>query len=144
MINSCGTGLFQGTLSTPIAAHANIISFAILTSFVKISSGKVRIMSNSSEPVPRDVASKLLSLELLLVFILTWHDSIHGKQDEDNASVQSSSIVPALDGSNSTSTMVYVMRRLIIPTLLSNTSAALENSRVFRRLLRIISGEIFI
>lgn len=144
MINSCGTGLFfgQGTLSTPIAAHANIISFAILTSFVKISSGKVRIMSNSSEPVPRDVASKLLSLELLLVFILTWHDSIHGKQDEgeDNASVQSSSMVPDLDGSNSTSTMVYVMRRLIIPTLLSNTSAALENCRVFRRVLRIISA----
>ena len=133
MINSCGNGLFgQHTLSTPIAAHANIISFAVLTSFVKISSGKVRVMSNSSEPVPRDVASKLLSMELLLIFILTWHDSIHGKQGEN-------AIVPELDGSNSTSTMVYVMRRLIVPTLLSNTSSALENSRVFRRVLRIIS-----
>jgi hypothetical protein len=142
MINSCGHGLFgEDTLSSPGVAHANIISFAILTSFVKISSGKVRVISNNSEPVPRDVASKLLSLELLLAFIQTWHDSIHVEHNEDNMSIGSSSSVPLLlsDDGNSAATMVYVMRRLIIPTLLSNTSSALEDCRVFRRVLRIIS-----
>eukprot|EP00804_Cyclotella_cryptica_P017432 CCRYP_020826-RA/>CCRYP_020826-RA protein AED:0.08 eAED:0.08 QI:0/0/0/0.75/1/1/4/0/1962 len=143
MINSCGTGLFgHDTLSSRGLAHANIIAFAILTSFVKISSGKVRVISNNSEPVPRDVASKLLSLELLLFFIKTWQNSIHGKnitQDSDDNASSGSVLCPVGDERNSAATMVYVMRRLIIPTLLSNTSSALEDCRVFRRVLRIIS-----
>lgn len=141
MINSCGNGLFgQDTLSAPTVSHANIISFAVLTSFVKISSGKVRVISNNSEPVPRDVASKLLSLELLLTFIQSWHDSICGKQDAIDTTSSEAYVPPLLgDSGNSAPTMVYVMRRLIIPTLLSNTSSALEDCRVFRRVLRIIS-----
>lgn len=141
MIYSCGTPLFgRNASSTPSTTHANILSFAILTSFVKISSGKVRVVSNKSEPVPRDVASKLLSLELLLGFVEKWHASIKRQQNfGDDASVKSSVPLPLGDESSSASTMVYVMRRLIIPTLLSNTSSALEDSRVFRRVLRIIS-----
>ncbi|KAL7489370.1 hypothetical protein ACHAW6_014961, partial [Cyclotella cf. meneghiniana] len=143
MINSCGTGLFaHNVLSNRGLAHSNIIAFAILTSFVKISSGKVRVISSNSEPVPRDVASKLLSLELLLFFIKTWHNSIHGtdilRDADDNAS--SCSVFRTVgDEANSAATMVYIMRRLIIPTLLSNTPSALEDCRVFRRVLRIIS-----
>ena len=141
MINSCGSGLFgQDNLSTPSLARANILSFAILASFVKISSGKVRVISNSSEPVPRDVASKLLSLELLLCFIETWHDSVHGNRNAKvSPSIESRSSLLLSDEGNSGTTMVYVMRRLIVPTILSNTSSALEDYRVYRRALQIIS-----
>ena len=141
MINSCGSGLFgQESMSAPSVARANILSFAILTSFVKISSGKVRVISNSSEPVPRDVASKLLSLELLLCFIETWHDSVQGKQHAEVDPSAGSPPALLLGGEgNSAATMVYVMRRLVVPTILSNTSSALEDCRVYRRILRIIS-----
>jgi hypothetical protein len=139
MLHSVGTGLFGGeTLSTLSVAHANIIAFGILTSFVKIASGKVRVISNNSEPVPRDVASKLLSLELLLAFIKMWHGSIHIEDAGDIVSVGSMPL-QMRDGGNSAATMVYIMRRLIVPCLLSNTSSALEDCRVFRRVLRIIS-----
>ena len=39
----------------------------------------------------------------------------------------------------SVTTMTYVVRRLVVPTLLSNTSAAIEDYRVYRRVLQIIS-----
>lgn len=142
MINSCGTGLFgQDTSSSLGIAHANIISFAILTSFVKISSGKVRVISNNAEPVPRDVASKLLSLELLLSFVETWHIAVQAEDTEQCTEATRTGKFRSLpfEKRESMTTMVYVIRRLVVPTLLSNTSAALEDCRVFRRVLRIIS-----
>ena len=143
MINSCGAGLFgKDTLSSQGVNHANIISFSILASFVKISSGKVRTIFYNAEPVPRDVASKLLSLELILHFIKMWHVAVTA-EDLINCTEENKAVEPMTthvnDEMESVATMVYVIRRLVVPTLLSNTSASLEDCRVFRRIIRIIS-----
>jgi len=135
MISSIGEGLFgRESESNRGVIHSNIISFAILASFVKICSGKVRMISHT-EPVPRDVASKLLSFELLLHFIKMWHvavsaeDVMYCTEGATLASVARQNYNP----------MTYAVRRLVVPTLLSNTSAAIEDCRVYRRILRIIT-----
>ena len=70
MMSSCGSGLFGTDPTTTISSkHFFSTSFSILASLVKVSSGKVRKLSQSVEFVPRDVASKLLSLELLHHFL---------------------------------------------------------------------------
>ena len=127
MKGSIGEGIF-GEYSK--SNRGSIISFAILASVVKICSGKVRLISNS-ESVPRDVASKLLSLELLLHFIKMWHftrDDMKNNEDVNR--------VPRRQQHD---TMIYAIRRLVIPTLVSNTSAAIEDYRVYRRVLRIVT-----
>jgi len=43
------------------------------------------------------------------------------------------------DQSASLATIVYTIRRLVVPCLLSNTASGLEDSRVFRRMIRIVS-----
>ena len=143
MIYSCGANLFgQDSMSSKGVNHANTISFAVLASFVKISSGKVRILSHNAEPVTRDVASKLLSLELLLHFVKMWHVAVCAEgliHETETTTIESNAAMQNLDEAESVVTMVYVMRRLVVPTLFSNTSAALEDCRVFRRVIRIIS-----
>ena len=73
MMTSCGSGLFGSDTGTiPGAKDFYITSFAILSSIVKVTSGKVRRLAQSSEFVPRDIASKLLSLELMHHFLHQW------------------------------------------------------------------------
>jgi len=143
MINSIGEGLFgQDASSNQGVVHSNIISFAILASFVKICSGKVRMIFHNTEPVPRDVASKLLSFELLEHFIKMWHVAVSAEDvicgTEEANSVKSLAAQNSYE-MESVATMIYAVRRLVVPTLLSNTSAAIEDCRVYRRVLRIIS-----
>jgi len=143
MINSCGVNLFgQVTASSQISHHSHTIAFAVLASFVKISSGKVRMVSNNTEPVPRDVASKLVSLELLLHFIKMWHVAIRGESMTNEMELSDCLghlSVEGIEEGDSAVTMVYIIRRLVVPTLLSNTSMSLEDCRIYRRIIRIIS-----
>ncbi|KAL7446952.1 hypothetical protein ACHAXM_010695 [Skeletonema potamos] len=144
MINQCGMGLFGSNASSnQMSIHANIISFAILASLVKIASGKVRIISKNADPVPRDVASKLLSLELLFHFIKVWHAAVCPEGTAVNFTGESdlfeSSILSERNDTKATTTMVYLIRRMVVPTMLSNTSASIEDCRVYRRVLQITS-----
>ena len=135
MISSIGEGLFgRESESNRGVIHSNIISFAILASFVKICSGKVRMISHT-EPVPRDVASKLLSFELLLHFIKMWHVAVSA----EDVMYCTEGATPAPVARQNYNPMTYAVRRLVVPTLLSNTSAAIEDCRVYRRILRIIT-----
>ncbi len=142
MINQCGIGLFGSSdTSNQMAIHANIISFAILASFIKIASGKVRIISKDADPVPRDVASKLLSLELLFHFIRMWHAAACPKDtvsDANESDLDEPTRRSQVDVTNAT-TMIYLIRRMVVPTMLSNTSASIEDCRVYQRVLRITS-----
>ena len=105
MINQCGMGLFgSNEPSNQVALHANIISFAILASFVKIAAGKVRIISKNADPVPRDVASKLLSLELLFHFIKMWHAAVCPEERD----LSESTIKSEINDTKATTTMVYL------------------------------------
>ena len=139
MINEIGEGLFgQDPSVNHGVVHSNVISFAILASFVKISSAKVRMVFNNQEPVPRDVASKLLSFELLQHFIKMWHVAVSAEDTMLDTERATGAATTQRCGEME-STMIYVVRRLVVPSLLSNTSAAIEDCRVYRRVLRIIS-----
>lgn len=137
MMTSCGKGLFGSDDGSSAASKDYFItSFAILASIVKITSGKVRKLSESSEFVPRDIASKLLSLEMLHHYIAQW-----GKTCKFNHMLESKSGKGGVSLKNSTSiaTMAYAMRRLVIPCLLSNTRSGLDDIKVFRRMMRIVT-----
>ena len=66
--------------------------------------------------------------------IKMWHiavtaeDVIRGTEESDNKI----EVVPV-------ATMIYAVRRLVVPTLLSNTLPAIEDCRVYRRILRIVA-----
>lgn len=132
LMNSIGEGIFGK--ETRGVKHSNIIAFSILASFVKICSGKVKMMS-PTEPVPRDVASKLLGFELLLQFIKTWHVAVSA--EDVMLSTEGTSLSPV--ARQNFNPMTYAIRRLVVPTLLSNTPSAIEDCLVHRRILRIIT-----
>ena len=137
MMTSCGSGLFGSDTGTiPGAKDFYITSFAILSSIVKVTSGKVRRLAQSSEFVPRDIASKLLSLELMHHFLHQW-----GKTCKYNHALQNKADKEGwkLKDSVSVATMAYTIRRLIIPCLLSNTRSGLDDIKVFRRMMRIVT-----
>lgn len=137
MMTSCGSGLFGSDTGTmPAAKNFYITSFAILSSIVKVTSGKVRRLTQSSESVPRDISSKLLSLELMHHFLHQW-----GKMCKYNHALQNKANKEGwkLKESVSVSTMAYTIRRLMIPCLLSNTRAGLDDIKVFRRMMRIVT-----
>ena len=137
MLTSCGLGLFgQDSTIEAAAKDFYVTSFAILSSVVKISSGKVRRLAQSTEFVPRDIASKLLSLELLHHFLHQW-----GKTCKFNHSLetQASKEGSKIEDSTSAATMAYTIRRLIIPCLLSNTRSGLDDIKVFRRMMKIVT-----
>ena len=132
MMTSCGSGLF-GNLKTlaPEMRNILIINFALLANLVKISSGKIRKMSLSGTHISRDVASKMLSLELLYHFLkkldyeATILRGVKEKKDGDMA--------------NAVQIMVFSVRRLVVPCLLTNTACGLQDARIFRRMMQIIS-----
>lgn len=127
MKGSIGEGIF-GQYSK--SNRGSILSFAILACVVKICSGKVRLISNL-KPVHRDVASKLLSFELLLHFLKMWFVA-----RDDMSNNEGLTRMPRRQQHD---TMIYAIRRIVIPILLSNTSAAIEDYRVYRRVLRIVT-----
>uniref|UniRef100_A0A7S3VDI2 Uncharacterized protein n=1 Tax=Chaetoceros debilis TaxID=122233 RepID=A0A7S3VDI2_9STRA len=142
MMTSCGVGLFGGdadATTIPAAKEYYICTFSILASMVKITSGKVRRLSQSSEFVPRDAASKLFSLELMHHLVHQWGKTakyIHNKQTKAGKQNGSNSTT---EESPSVVTMAYTVRRLIVTCLLSNTRAGLDDIRVFRRMMRIVT-----
>lgn len=137
MMTSCGLGLFgQDSTIVPAAKDYYVTSFAILSSVVKITSGKVRRLAQSSEFVPRDIASKLLSLELMHHFLHQW-----GKTCKYNNALEKMAVKEGrqIEDSSSLATMAYTIRRLIIPCLLSNTRSGLDDIKVFRRMMKIVT-----
>ncbi|KAL3823248.1 hypothetical protein ACHAXA_011093 [Cyclostephanos tholiformis] len=137
LMNSIGEGIFgKGSTSYRGAIHSNIISFSILATIVKICSGKVKMISQT-DPVPRDVASKLLGFELLLHFIRMWHVAVSAEDVMRYHHAEEANL--ALVARQNFNPMTYAIRRLVVPTLLSNTSSSIENCQVYRRILRIIT-----
>eukprot|EP00557_Chaetoceros_sp_GSL56_P011172 CAMPEP_0176485444 /NCGR_PEP_ID=MMETSP0200_2-20121128/5040_1 /TAXON_ID=947934 /ORGANISM="Chaetoceros sp., Strain GSL56" /LENGTH=2385 /DNA_ID=CAMNT_0017882083 /DNA_START=272 /DNA_END=7429 /DNA_ORIENTATION=+ len=137
MMNACGAGLFGADDGMVKAAKAFFItSFSLLSSIVKVTSGKVRKLAQSPEFVPRDIASKLLSLELMHHFVQQW-----GKACKYSNALQSKANKQGLKLKESLSmaSMAYTIRRLIIPCLLSNTRAGLDDIKVFRRMMKIVT-----
>lgn len=94
-----------------------------------------------------DVASKILSLELLLHYLERWRDLSMSENLRKGAEDVAGGRPPRGNGSfydpqkddAAFATMAYAVRRLVVTCLLSNTSSGLENRRVFRRVARIVS-----
>lgn len=134
MLNECGQGLFAKDKSLRGAGRdLFIMIFAMLQQLIKVSSGKFRSTGRKkSSMLPKDVASKLLSLELLLHFLEFWSDeqeAVSGVALTDGKHVH----IPSVD------TLAYVVRRSVVPCLLWNTQSGIENPQVFRRIMSIVS-----
>jgi hypothetical protein len=133
MINACGQGLFGKAANLGDEGRdIFIMVFAILTNLVKISSGKLRCISQTENLLPRDIASKLLSLELLLHFLEFWSDEQESLRSFETQSTASKPV-------QSIETFVFVIRRTVAPCLLWNTRAAIDSPQVFRRVIAIVS-----
>ena len=132
MINVCGSGLFGKDPDLSEAGkEVYVMVFALLANLVKVASGKVR-MTSAMHPLTRDVASKKLSLELLLHFLEFWND--------EQQAVGEMSLPNTHSGrSFSTDTLAYSVRRMVVPCLLSNTKPALLDRNIFKRVLSIVS-----
>lgn len=132
MLNSCGAGLFAMAGEMPNELRAGyILSFAVLANLVKVSSGGIRHIPQTNEPVPRDVASKLLSLELVQHFIVEW------QKDQGRLGIEAGSSQGSV--SRAAETMAFSIRRLVVPCMLTNTEYAVEDGRVYRRVMQIVS-----
>lgn len=104
-----------------------------MANLVKVGSGNLRHLKETGSLVPHDVATKLLTLELILHFLdyvsKSIGDRITASSNEDKDSKQKQS------GKVSS----YTIQRLVVPLVLNNTAAGLEDPRVFRRLLKIVA-----
>lgn len=123
MMNSCGSGLF-GTDSVASEELRNAYStlFAMLATSVKTASAKIR-KGKDGESVARDIASKLMGLEMLRFFLQKLEnsrDSLH------------------ITKSHSFDTIVYSVRRLVVPCLLFNTRGAVDDPRIYRRIIQVV------
>jgi len=98
------------------------ICFAFLANCVKNASSRVR-RNYKNEGSPRDVANKLMSLEMLKFFLEKWE---RGLDSQD------------IPGSHSVTSFAFCIRRLVVPCLLGNTSDALTDPRIFRRLIQVV------
>jgi hypothetical protein len=114
MITTCAPGLFR---SDADGIHA--VAFSVLANLVKVALGKVRTDRNLLHS--RDMASKLLSLELLLYFLELYADEQEALENQKNYE------------------LVFSVRRMLVPCLLTNTRSALEDPQVYLRILRISS-----
>ena len=79
--------------------------------------------------LPRDIASKKLSLELLLHFL-------EYSTDEQEAV---RGVTPHFGSIQSFDTLAFTIRRMVVPCLLSNTRAGLEDPNIFRRVIHIVT-----
>lgn len=133
MMTCCGSGLFEGIKNLKQETRSvNMIVFSVLANLVKVSSGRMRQLPNAGYIIPRDVASKLVSLEMLRHFIVTF------RQCAATAKLIDTKETSGHEQACS-ETMIYAMRRLVVPCLLANTVQGLQDARVFRRLLHIMS-----
>lgn len=132
MVTSCGLGLFGRDPKLAESGKAiYIMIFAMMSNLSKVAFGKIRMSSISQDTLPRDIASKMLSLELLLHFLEYWSD----EQEAVSLITVSDS---AHSRTHSTDTLCFLVRRMIAPCLLSNTKIGLEDSAVFSRIVRIV------
>jgi Sec7 domain/Guanine nucleotide exchange factor in Golgi transport N-terminal len=130
MMTSCGGALFGGIQNLGNEGKSVfIILFSMLANIVKICSGRMRVIPSSGTLIPRDVASKLLSLELLKHYMISFRELM----------LKTSKLSAIIGQKEGRKTLNYCIRRLVVPCLLSNTIQGLQDSRVFRRLIHIIS-----
>ena len=144
MLTACGSGLFPIKSSSLKAVNGFFItSFSILASLVKVASGKIRKLTHSIEPVPRDLSTKLLSMELIHHFLVEWGRSLKfldTKISRDKMKkIQPSNAVNSIEEISQITTVAYNIRRLVVPCLLSNTKPALEDVKIFRRVMKIVT-----
>mmetsp|Transcript_4124 Transcript_4124/g.8586 ORF Transcript_4124/g.8586 Transcript_4124/m.8586 type:complete len:2013 (+) Transcript_4124:605-6643(+) len=111
MVNSCGVGIF-GSGNNPFLAV-----FAMLASVVKNGGGAIRRRPLTGEIVFRDVVTKLLSLELLLHFVVSSGDKLRKSKK-----------------------FGYIVRRILVQCILSNVGSGLDDARVYRRLLHLVTA----
>ncbi|GKY94527.1 hypothetical protein MPSEU_000418400 [Mayamaea pseudoterrestris] len=129
MIHSCGDGLFgKGSDDGFSCQDSYKTIFAVVANLVKVATGKNRTAKTIT--MPREIASKLLSFELLLHFLEVWSD----EQEAIKGSPQH-----VIENKRSVVTLAYAVRRLVVPAMLSNTRSGLENSRVYLHLIRIVT-----
>jgi len=126
MTTSCGLSLFDGTSNASNTEY--IMGFALLACFTKAASGGIR-RTQGEMFVPRDISTKLLSLELLSHFIQKLFP--HDKNSDQPA---------GLLLSQGDIQLVYAMRRLVVPCIIGNTSLSQEDPRTFRRCIVIINS----
>jgi hypothetical protein len=138
MIHICGAGLFAKDSRLDHAGKdVFILIFAMLEQLIKVSSGKLRMTpplhnkSHAEDLLPKDIATKLLALEMLLHFLEFWSDEQEAVSGMHHG--RSADPLPAMDA------LAFVVRRTVVPCLLWNTRAGLENPQVFRRMIRIVS-----
>ncbi|KAL3922808.1 MAG: hypothetical protein SGILL_002004 [Bacillariaceae sp.] len=125
MINSCGAGLFENDkVLREETRHLYALCFALMANCVKIATSKIRKNKNS-DGIPRDTASKLMSLEMMKFFLETFE---RGPARQE------------VQGSHSLSTFAFCIRRLAVPCLLKNTAESLDDPRVFRRVIQLIGA----
>ena len=139
MMTSIGEGLFTSETSKPGSKCFYIQSFTILAKLVKLTSSKMRKGPQSF--VPRDFSSKLLSLELLDHFLQEWHNRLDKvvSNKRDAHKPNSRRKINDEEDNSSSLTMAYCIRRLVVPTLLSNTAVGLEDIKIFRRIMKIVT-----
>ncbi len=111
-VNLLSKKLFNNSNST----YPLRLGFISLCAICKLAWHTVRT-TETGEPAARDLGSKLLALEALLEFC-----SVAG------------------DKMKISKVMGYQIRRLVIPTLLNNINYALQDNRVFSKILQIISA----
>jgi hypothetical protein len=125
MINTCGAGLFgSDKVLREETRHLYTLCFALMANCIKIASSKIRKNKNS-DGIPRDTASKLMSLEMMKFFLETWE---RGPAQQE------------VESSHSLSTFAFCIRRLVVPCLLKNTQECLDDPRVFRRVIQLIGA----
>ena len=132
MMNVCGLGLFGKDLElNDDTRDLYILIFAVLASLVKLASSKSRTATVGGL-APKEVTSKMLSLELILFFLELWNDKQEALKPLAHDGID-------LSRQQSTNTLAYTIRRMVVPCLLSNTSFGLEDPQVFRRMVRILT-----
>ena len=134
MVSSCGYELFGDNATYALA-------FGILANLVKVGSGYMRRVKETQELVPRDVSTKLLTLEMVLHFLDRASISIGDRVEASSDHHRSSNDLNYTNTKQQQDKKVlsYTIRRLVVPLVLSNTTAGLEDPRVFRRLLKIVA-----
>ena len=95
----------------------------ILANCVKVAFSKIR-KNKRSISYPRDIANKLMALEMIKLILVTWE---RGAISQD------------VSGSYSVSSFTFCICRLVVPCLLTNTPEALDDPRIFRRIIQIIA-----
>ena len=93
----------------------SVVVFSILCFLCKLISGNVRKMRKRGKVVQRDVMQKMMGLEFLYDLLRRGGGRFRSKK------------------------MGYVVRRIVVHSVLMNLSAGMDDGRVFKRLLKVIT-----